>query len=318
MGVCPYCRFSPLTAEDAACPRCHAPIEGAASQKATEGTRLESPADVKRWIDAARASESTPKTQVQRREPAIKAAAPDATKAAAPDNDGSQPFRPTSRPPMLVLCLLDQGRDGGEFRRIRGDRAVIGRTQSDIVIEHDPGISGEHAALVRVESDGRLRWWLEDLQSRNGTFARCAEAPLEHEQEFLIGMKRLRFETAEAAESLSGQDRKTTQAWQAVTPADLSRLLPSLVELTPSGPGTRTPLVATEHWIGTDASCAVVVSGDPFVSKRHAKVFRTPQGRWRIKDGSSRNGTWLRVRKVPIDTTAELQIGEQRILVKVC
>src|SRR5215469_715572 len=112
MGACPYCR-SPLTAEDAACPRCHAPVEGA-GQKPTEGTRLESPADVKRWIDAARASEGTLKTQVQRQEPALKvaapgvpkAAAPEASKAAAPDSDGSQPFRPTSRPPMLVLCIL--------------------------------------------------------------------------------------------------------------------------------------------------------------------------------------------------------------------
>lgn len=308
MSSCPHCRFSPLTTEDVACPRCHAPVDGAASQKVVEGTRLESAADLQRWIAAA--AESTPKTEVQKRGPA--------TRAPSPDNDDSQPFRPTSRPPMLVVCIVDQGRDGGEFRRIRGGRAVVGRTQGDILVEHDPGISGQHAALVRIESGGRFRWWLEDLQSRNGTFARCAEAPLDHEQEFLIGMKRFRFEVAAASANHAGASHNATQGWQAVTPADISRLVPSLVELSTDGPGTRTPLTAAEHWIGTDPSCTVVVTSEPFVSKRHARLFRTPQGRWRIEDGPSRNGTWLRIRKVPIETTAEFQVGEQRIAVKVC
>jgi pSer/pThr/pTyr-binding forkhead associated (FHA) protein len=283
-------------------------LGGAASPKGTEETRLESAADLQRWIAAA--SEGTPKTEVQKRD--------QAPRAPSPDNDGSQPFRPTSRPPMLVVCIVDQGRDGGEFRRIRGDRAVIGRAQGDIVIEHDPGISSQHAALVRIESGGRLRWWLEDLQSRNGTFARCAEAPLENEQEFLIGMKRFRFEVATASGSGVGHSRHVTQGWQAVTPADLSRLVPSVVELGADGPGTRTSLTAAEHWVGADPSCTVVLTGDPFVAKRHARIFRTLQGRWRIEDGPSRNGTWLRIGKVPIEATAEFQVGEQRIAVKVC
>jgi hypothetical protein len=306
MSTCPYCRFSPLTAEDAACPRCHAPLNAAAAQGATQDTRLESAADLQRWIAAA--SESATKTEAPRRE----------ARTPAPDSDSAQPFRPTSRPPMLVVCLVDQGRDGGEFRRIRGDRAVIGRAQGDIVVEHDPGISGQHAAFVRIETGGRLRWWLEDLQSRNGTFARCAEAALEHEQEFLVGTKRFRFEIAAASGSGAAPSRNVTQGWQAVTPADLSRLAPSLVELAANGPATRTPLTAAEHWVGTDPSCTVVLTGDPFVSKRHARIFRTPQGRWRIEDGPSRNGTWLRIGKVPIETTAEFQVGEQRIAVKVC
>jgi pSer/pThr/pTyr-binding forkhead associated (FHA) protein len=313
MTTCPYCNYSPLTRDDQACPRCHAPVEALADQKPIDGTRLESVADLKRMMDAARGAEAPSEAKTKGRDPASR-------QPSAREDDGSQPFRPTSRPPMLVVCLVDQGRDGGEFHRIRGDRAVIGRAEADLLIQHDPGVSGQHAELVRLDSGGRLRWWLQDLQSRNGTFARCAEAPLEHEQEFLIGARRFRFEIAAAgaAESPAAPNRNTTQGWQALTPADLSRLVPAIVELSSTGPGTRTPLAAAEHWIGSDRACAIVVSGDPFVGRKHAKILRTPQGRWRIEDGPSRNGTWLRIRKVPIETTAEFQVGEQRIAVKVC
>ncbi|HVA51054.1 MAG TPA: FHA domain-containing protein [Pirellulales bacterium] len=322
MSTCPYCQHSQVPAGATACPRCNTLLDPAVNQSTPAGTRQESAADLNRWIAAARAAEPPPEVKIIQREPAARAPAPP---SAATENDGSQPFRPTLRPPMLVLCVVDQGRDGGEFRRIRGDRAVIGRAEGDLVISHDPGISGQHAELVRLESGGRLRWWLQDLQSRNGTFARCNEAPLEHEQEFMVGMRRFRFEMAGAAPAEPaepatppGPARITTQGWQTVTPADLSRLAPSLVELTPTGTGTRTPLAAAEHWIGSDAECTVVVADDPFVGRRHAKIVRTPQGRWRIEDGPSRNGTWLRVRRIPIDTTAEFQMGEQRFAVKVC
>ena len=308
MSICPYCKFSPVPADAVACPRCHSHLGAAASSTTPARTQAESIVDIQRWA-AAQTPDPASEVKISQREPARPA-------AASPD-DGSQPFRPMARPPMLVVCILDQGRDGGEFHRVRGDRALIGRAEGDLLIPHDPGISGQHAELVRLDSGGRLRWWLQDLNSRNGTFARCNEAPLEHEQELIVGMRRFRFEMAGAAPQAPASGINT-QDWQAVTPADLAKLVPSLVELTPAGTGTRTPLATTEHWIGNDPGCTVVIADDPFVGRRHAKIVRTPQGRCRIEDGPSRNGTWLRIRRIPIDTTAEFQMGEQRFAVKVC
>ena len=299
-----------MPAEAATCPRCHTRLVAPENSSHPLRTQVESIADIQRWA-AAQTPEPTPEVKVFQR--------PTGRTPAAPPDDGSEPFRPTARPPVLVVCIIDQGRDGGEFHRVRGDRALIGRAEGDLLIPHDAGISGQHAEFVRLETGGRLRWWLQDLNSRNGTFARCNEAPLEHEQEFMVGMRRFRFEMAAAApQAPSDAARNSTQGWQTVTPTDLARLAPSLVELTPSGTGVRTPLAGAEQWIGSDPDCTVVVADDPFVGRRHAKIVRTPQGRWRIEDGPSRNGTWLRVRKIPIDTTAEFQMGEQRFAVKVC
>ena len=38
---------------------------------------------------------------------------------------------------MATLCILDDGRDDGEWVRIRGDKVVIGRNEGDICIPHD-------------------------------------------------------------------------------------------------------------------------------------------------------------------------------------
>src|SRR4051794_27294332 len=60
-----------------------------------------------------------------------------------------QPFRPTLRPPMALLNVLDDGCDTGEVLRIRTASFVIGRIEGDLIIPHDEGISGRHAEINR-------------------------------------------------------------------------------------------------------------------------------------------------------------------------
>src|SRR5262249_62385494 len=89
-----------------------------------------------------------------------------------PAGDDTQAYRPMRRPPMALLCILDDGKEDGEWLRLRADRIIIGRSEGDIIIPHDPMISGRHAELARRPDQGRYRWHLTDLQSTNGTYLR--------------------------------------------------------------------------------------------------------------------------------------------------
>jgi pSer/pThr/pTyr-binding forkhead associated (FHA) protein len=231
----------------------------------------------------------------------------------------TRPFRPTRRPPMALLCALDDGRDDGEWFRLRRPRFVIGRTEGDLVIAHDDMMSGRHAELTREQDKGRFRWYLTDLRSTNGTFVRTSHTLLRNGQEFLIGGRRFRFDAAPAVEAVAAEAEEEpvgagTRGWQG-SPA--SQLLPSVVEITATGPGQRNFLNRAEHWIGRDATrCDIVLTDDPLVSPRHARVFLDPKGRWRLENAQSLNGTWVRIERMPLDGAGQFQLGEQRFLVR--
>jgi pSer/pThr/pTyr-binding forkhead associated (FHA) protein len=224
-------------------------------------------------------------------------------------------FRPVRRPPLALLCILDDGRDDGEWVRIRAPHFVIGRTEGDLVIPHDSMMSSRHAAISRVQEKERYRWYLTDLQSTNGTYLKIASSMLKHGQELLIGSRRLRFQAAQPnAEPTDVALPVKTQGWQAVTDAEM---IPALVELTAQGEGQRFLLTRPENWIGRDpGQCSVVLTGDPLVSPRHARLYRDSAGRWLLEKAKTLNGTWLRIDKIPLHGTAAFQLGEQRFLLR--
>jgi pSer/pThr/pTyr-binding forkhead associated (FHA) protein len=228
-------------------------------------------------------------------------------------------FRPVGRPPMALLCILDDGRDEGERLRLRGDRIVIGRSEGDILIPHDPMISARHAELSRRVEEGRSRWYLTDLQSMNGTYVRIGSAPLKHRQELLIGRGRYRFDDAPQGAVLSepadSEKSGGTRGWQSVAP---SEVLPSLVELTLKGEGPRILLSNPQNWIGRDPkACTVVRENDALLSPRHARIFRDRKGRWFVENNKSLNGTWMRIPEMSLDASCEFQLGEQRFRLRV-
>ena len=81
-------------------------------------------------------------------------------------------YRPSLRPAMALLYVLDDGEDTGEIVRIRPSSFVIGRVDGNLTIPHDGGISGRHAEISRRLENGEHCWYLKDLQSTNGTFVR--------------------------------------------------------------------------------------------------------------------------------------------------
>lgn len=231
-------------------------------------------------------------------------------------------FRPVHRPRMALLCILDDGKKDGEWIRIRGPRLVIGRSDADILIAHDDGISGRHAELER-RFDAGYCWYLKDLGSTNGTFVRCGKTRLRNGQDFLIGSRRYRFhvppqEAPGAADPSEAQDH-LPRATRAVPRIDLSNLLPSVQHLDdPDGGQRRSLLTDAEHWIGGDpAQCSLVIRRDPMINPRHARLSHDPHGRWFIEDDKSLNGLWVRIiDEIRLERDCDFQLGEQRFLVR--
>ena len=268
-----------------------------------QATVLESVEEVREQIRRARTAKEVAAPAAEAPKPAAAATVDDAT-----------PFRPVARSPMAVLTALDDGSDQGQEIRLRGPSFAIGRVEGDLVIPHDGGMSGRHAELSRRLVGGHHRWYLRDLDSTNGTFARAASVILLPGQEFLVGGLRLAFEPPAAPEDPSA-GVVGTMKWRA--PAAGVPEAGYLVEQTPEGPGRRHAIREGETWVGRDPARCDVVLDDPTVSPRHAKVARDDRGRWVIANAGSRNGLWGRIDDVWIGTGAQFQCGEQRFLIRV-
>ncbi len=237
------------------------------------------------------------------------AAAPVAVAAAAPTT-GVVPYRPTSRPPMALLTVLDDGSSDGEVIRIRTDRFVIGRKEGDLIIPHDPLISSRHLEITRQRSGEQYRWLVTDLETTNGLFVRASRIALSSGVEFVVGRGRYRF-TAAAPPVEAAPATDATRPWGTEAAALLGGA--TLVELTPAGPGMPLALAGKECWIGTDSGCAIRRDGDPFIEPRHVRLFRDDKGGWHAQHNKTLNGLWLRVPQIAAEDGCTFQIGEQRL-----
>jgi pSer/pThr/pTyr-binding forkhead associated (FHA) protein len=259
------------------------------------GTRLESVEEIRRAVQAGR----TPTAK----EPGIV--------------HETTLFRPLRRPPLALLCILDDGGERGEWVRLRDDRVTIGRSEGQIVIPHDPAMSALHAALCRrVERENHV-WYLTDLQSRNGTFVRIGAALLKHNQELMIGSRRYRFDAAPQRAPVADEAAPPsgTSAWQSLAPGSL---VPCLAEIAPEGEGRRFPLTRADNLVGRNpTTCAVALGDDPLVSPQHARIYKNSKGRWFVENQKSLNGTWIRIDELALDAACQFMLGEQRFLFRV-
>ncbi|MFL5340210.1 MAG: FHA domain-containing protein, partial [Gemmataceae bacterium] len=235
--------------------------------------------------------------------------------------DDALPFKPTQRPPIALLCILDDGsEDDGEWLRLRADQFVIGRTEGEIIIPHDGRISKRHASLTRQKAEEKYRWYLTDLQSSNGTYVQVADAPLKSGREFLVGGTRLRFDAPKVdleGSTLNAPSGGATQGWQGPS---LLAVLPSIVFLNADNTdGRAVPITGVEAWVGRDRGCTIAVPDDPFLSAKHCRVFKDAGGQWHLKNNDSANGVWLRIdQPLPIKKgSCHFLLGEQRFLLRV-
>jgi hypothetical protein len=279
-----------------------------------ERTLIESDEEVRKAIQARMAR--TAEKRAPAAPPPLPAAVPLAVPVAARVEADARPERPQQRPPMALLCVLDDGREDGEWYRLRADRCAIGRTEGDIVIPHDALISTRHAEILRQQTANGYRWVLNDLKSTNGTYVHVERASLGPRAEVMIGSGCYRFEPGAEAQDAPAQAPEGTLAWGA---GGSSRtVVPALVELTPGGTGKWVALFLAEYWVGRDPSCQIVRADDPLVSARHARLYRDNTGQWHVENNRALNGLWLRVEQpTPLAGTCRFRLGEQRLLFQV-
>ncbi len=233
-----------------------------------------------------------------------------------------QPFRPLHRPPMALLVALDDGSlKEGETWRIRKSPHTIGRVKGDTVIPHDPGMSAEHAQIIRRWHEGAYRWFLVDLNSTNGTFVRAKRALLVQGRQLLLGGRRYEFRLPESPPDNEDQlpdaegdgGKGATRRAEPTTLEFLRQQTPRLVEITADGEGPSHVILGREALIGSDANkCSLAVSDDPFLSPVHARFFLDQKQRWHVEDLGSTNGVWIRTERTALDSNCEFQLGEQR------
>jgi pSer/pThr/pTyr-binding forkhead associated (FHA) protein len=280
-----------------------------------EPTRLESAEEILKAVEARKAR----KAQKEKAPPPRPAAgAMPATQPHIPAEAKRE--RPTQRPPMALVCVLDDGSSDGEWVRLRGERTVFGRSSGDVRVPHDGQISGEHAEIVREWTQSGWRWQLRDLGSTNGTFVRVGATVLKHEFELLIGQGRFRFESAGAAAGTPTAPEQSTAAGgtqmaQPFAAAGARILVASLVEVTPAGPVQRIQLTRPEYWIGREpGEGGIVRPEDVFLEAQHARLYRDKSGQWHIANNGSLNGLWLRVKHIGLEKSCQFRLGEQRFL----
>jgi pSer/pThr/pTyr-binding forkhead associated (FHA) protein len=237
--------------------------------------------------------------------------APAAPPPAKP-SDGERSYRPLIRPLVPRLTLLDDGDLAvGETVRLREAVTVIGRTEGDVRLPHDPLVSGRHAEIAREGGMRPHRWLLRDLGSSNGTFVRCARTVLRPESLVMLGGRRFRFQPAAAAPV----GETAASGTLAVDVAAMrSGGWPTLVELGQAAGGLELRLAGHDLTIGRPGHGNAVEIADPLLAERHARVHCDPTGRWVLEALPSVNGVWAQVTAVQLAVVCRFQIGEQRFL----
>jgi pSer/pThr/pTyr-binding forkhead associated (FHA) protein len=286
-----------------------------------EFTQMETDDEIRKALDVrARPAEPAPKPAPSKPEAAPKPAPPPARSSNQPPSSvkvtpgETLMYRPTIRPPLAVLTIMDDGKAEGEMIRLRGTSCVIGRTEGDVRIPFDELVSTRHVEIAPRFTEEGSQYVITDLQSTNGMFVRVSRAILAHGTEFLVGNGRYRIEIpTNDAGGPPGALGATTRAWDS---EPVLAALPLLVEVIKSGMGVRLPLSKPEYWIGSDSSCEVHRSNDPFTEGRHLRLFRDEKG-WQAQNNKTLNGLWVRMNQVIVEDGCLFQIGEQRCRLQV-
>ncbi len=226
----------------------------------------------------------------------------------APEDD--QDFRPSLRPPVPVLTVLDDGSlEEGEDVRLRRERFSIGRTSGDVQLPNDPSISGAHAEIRRTEWKGGFQWHLNDLESVNGTFVRCVRAVLHENAILILGARRFRLRNPLKPKSVPTVGHQTNLLDGMHIP---ETVWPVLAEASTKPGAMAFSLRSDRLLIGRAGGGADIQLDDPLLANRHAELKRLRDGTWMISAETTRNGIWVSVTAVGLTPYCFFRCGEQR------
>jgi hypothetical protein len=219
--------------------------------------------------------------------PAAQEKTADRAREAAQD-DETQVSQPRESLPTAILWILDDGRRTGQSVRMRKFPFLVGRTQGDVQIPHDPAIDDPHLEISWQEDAGAPQLVVRDLGSRGGMFVRAVKGRVRLGQEMRIG---------------SGC---------------YCLVEPSIVEEAWPHNGRRLAIGQAVAFLGRCLECEPLhMSQDRMADHRHAKMSQDDADGWSIEDQASLNGTWIRVPQIVVRARAEILIGEQRLVIDI-
>jgi pSer/pThr/pTyr-binding forkhead associated (FHA) protein len=167
----------------------------------------------------------------------------------------------------------------------------IGRSEGDIVLPDDRFVCPRHGRLS--VQGGHIT--IQDLGSVNGIFRRVRGSErLESGDVLLLGLEVLKFDVLAPSEQKlnSAVDRGTQVLGTPVGPR-----YARLSEKTMEGISRSIFVLTREESILGREVGDIVFSSDPFMSRRHAAITRSPDdGSFTLVDLGSSNGTFLRIR----------------------
>lgn len=224
--------------------------------------------------------------------------------------EDSHEYRPTLRPPVPVLTVLDDGsRDYGEEFRIRSDTFSIGRTAGTLLLPNDPSISGAHAEIRRVPWKGAYQWHLQDLGSVNGTFVRSSRSVFHETTVMIIGSRRFRLRNPLKPAAMQVSSSDTNLLDNVSIP---ETVWPMLIEASGKAGALQLPLRSESATIGRVGGGADIELDDPLVANRHATLKRQRDGSWLLEADFTRNGVWVSVTSIELKSNCFFRLGEQR------
>ncbi|MEM7247880.1 MAG: FHA domain-containing protein [Acidobacteriota bacterium] len=183
----------------------------------------------------------------------------------------------------FVHRLAADGTTVRERHELKSGRTVVGRTEGDIVMAHDPALSARHCCF-ELRSDAV---YLRDLDSTNGTFIAVQGAePVAVGSVLLIGSQRFLLRARRG---------------------DRDRV--DLVQVLPMGETGRVHPLERDHLvIGKSRSADISFPEDGFMSRRHAELVRGSRG-LAVRDLGSTNRTY-----VIVDGRRELEAGDRIVV----
>lgn len=219
-------------------------------------------------------------------------------------------FRPTLRPPVPVLTVLDDGsQQAGEEIRMRAETIAIGRTSGTILIPNDVSMSGSHAEIRRRPWKGGWQWHLQDAGSVNGTFVRCVRAILHENAILILGARRFRLRNPLVPTAVDLDGGATRIADGRNIP---STVWPTLAEASGKPESLQFAIRFDEVVIGGAGSGADIELDDPLLASRHAVLRRQRDGTWQIISEQTKNGIWVSISAVALSSHCFFRCGEQR------